>query len=321
MVYYNTSEFEKFFQDPPSIRGFKRTLKPRNHANGTYHGLEFHDAGTNAVRIYLAAQFLESDWVQTLHDNSEYGHHSFARDGDVFATLARQVAESEPCLQNVTGEALFWMYDNMVVKYGQVHSIMAFGRRYEAMQESKLLKFAQELYSLDESFLEAKLKSGDQLEVSERRRAEKIARMYPMVRMDSIQGVYRVPAFGGHWPPKEDRDPAAGAAPAAKQKKGPGQAKASGVTAARQQHAAVASGTHDVRDSAATSHTAAAVAASGPAPAVPPRAVGPVRNVGAGVRIWPIFIKDFDDSEGQVIAAPAAANSRAASRAKATRPY
>ncbi|KAG0312376.1 hypothetical protein BGZ97_011243 [Linnemannia gamsii] len=300
MVWYNTDEFEKFFQDPPSTRGFKLNGKPRNHAKGVYHGLEFHDNGTNAIRIYLAAQFLESDWVQTLHDNSEYGHHSFARDGDVFATLARQLSELEPCLQNVTGEALFWMYDKMMVKYGQVHSMMA------------------------------SRGGGDRLEASERRRAERIARIYPMPRMDSIQGLHQVPAFGGHWPPREDRRPAvtaAAAAPAMRQRQGQGQgqARAGGAAAAaRQQHAAMVAPILTAAERAARSaaHAAAAVTASGPAPAATTaRAVGPVRNVGAGTRIAPIFIDDFDDGEGQIVAAPVTANSRAAARANAARPY
>lgn len=201
------------------------------------------------------------------------------------------------------------------------------------MEETKLMRFAEELYSLDESFLEAKLKSGDRLEASERRRAERIARIYPMPRMDSIQGLHQVPAFGGHWPPREDRRPvaaaAAAAAPAMRQRQGQGQGQAraggaAAAAAARQQHAAMVAPTLTAAERAARSaaHAAAAVTASGPAPATTTaRAVGPVRNVGAGTRIAPIFIDDFDDGEGQIVAAPVTANSRAAARANAARPY
>ncbi|KAF9147105.1 hypothetical protein BG015_011305 [Linnemannia schmuckeri] len=327
--------------------------------NGVYHGLEFDDAGTNATRIYLAAQFLESDWVQTLHDNSEYEHHSFAKDGDFFATLAGKLAAQEPCLRNVTGEALFWMYDKMIVKYGQVNAMLANRRGGGDMKETKLMKFAQELYYLDESFLQAKLKSGDRLEASERKRAEKIARLYPRPMMDSIQGHYQAQAFGGHWPPREDQ-----VAPAPRQRQGQGQAQkaiqrqgqrqeragggggevvalrrgAAVAAEERRKVAAVVPATDAARlaaenaartahAAAATAYAAAAVAASGPAsaraaPAAPDRAVGPIRNVGAGTRTAPIFIDDFDDGEG-LVAAPlkATTSARAAARASAARPY
>lgn len=118
-------------------------------ANGVYHGLEFDDAGTNATRIYLAAQFLESDWVNTVNDDT---YVSYAHDGDFFATLAGQLAAQEPCLQNVTGEALFWMYEKMIVKYGQVRSMLIARRGRGDMKETKLMKFAEELHHLDESF-------------------------------------------------------------------------------------------------------------------------------------------------------------------------
>ncbi|KAF8925219.1 hypothetical protein BGZ47_003423, partial [Haplosporangium gracile] len=285
-------------------------------------------------------------------------------DGDFFATLAGQLAAQEPCLQNVTGEALFWMYDKMVVKYRQVNSMLANRRGGGDIEETKLMKFAQELYYLDESFLQAKLKSGDRLEASERKRAEKIARLYPWPMMDSIQGHYQVPAFGGHWPPREDQ-----VAPAPRQRQGhrqaqraiqgqeqrqgqgqrqrqgqaQGQERADGgggdVVALRREATAAEGGrkvaavvsaadaARTARAAAATDHAAAAVAASGPAPAraapaAPARAVGPVRNVGAGTRTAPIFIDDFDDGEGLVVAPPTATTSaRAAARANAARPY
>ncbi|KAF9116082.1 hypothetical protein BGX30_006074 [Mortierella sp. GBA39] len=320
-------------------------------ANGVYHDLEFDNAGTNATRIYLA-QFLESDWVNTIEGDR---YDSYARDGDFFATLAGKLAAQEPCLQNVTGEALFWMYDQIIVKYGQLHSMLASRRGGGDMETTKLMKFAEELYYLDESFLEAKLKAGSRLEASERRRAEKISRRYPMTMMDSVRGIYQAPAFGGHWPPREDR-----AAPAPRQRQGQGQAqrarqgqeqaqgqgRVSGggrdVVAARGEAvAAAAEGRRQVaavvpaadaariaknpaRAAVATTHAAAAVASSGPAPirtasATPVRDVGPLRNLGVGTRTAPIFIDDFDDGEGQVVALPASA--RAAARANAARPY
>ncbi|KAF9283189.1 hypothetical protein BGZ88_010597 [Linnemannia elongata] len=156
-------------------------------ANGVYHGLEFDDAGTNATRIYLAAQFLASDWVNTLCS----GDNSYARDGDFFANLAGQLAAQEPCLHNVTGEALFCMYDKIAAAVAPAHAT-----------------------------------------------AEVAA-------------------------------------------SGPGPIRTASVTTARD--------------------------------------VGPVRNVGAGTRTAPIFIDDFDDGEGQIVAPPASA--RATARANAARPY
>ncbi|KAF9545027.1 hypothetical protein EC957_011524 [Mortierella hygrophila] len=314
-------------------------------ANGVYHGLEFDNAGTNATRIYLAAQFLESDWVNTIEGDR---YDSYARDGDFFAILAGKLAAQEPCLQNVTGEALFWMYDQIIVKYGQVHSMLASRRGGGDMETTKLMKFAEELYYLDESFLEAKLKAGSRLEASERRRAEKISKRYPMTMMDSVRGIHKVPAFGGHWPPREGQ-----AAPAPRQRQAQGQAQRTtqGLEQGQGQRrvggggrdvvAAAAEGRRQVaavvptadaarvaknpaRASVATAHAAAAVASSGPAPnrtasATPVRDVGPVRNVGVGTRTAPIFIDDFDDGEGEVIPLPASA--RAAARANAARPY
>ncbi|KAK3831753.1 MAG: hypothetical protein JOS17DRAFT_744209 [Linnemannia elongata] len=319
-------------------------------ANGVYHGLEFDNAGTNAIRIYLAAQFLESDWVNTVG-----GYDSYARDGDFFATLAGQLAAQEPCLQNVTGEALFWMYDKMIVKYGQVWSMMASRRGH--VEETKLMKFAAELFHLDESFLEAKLKAGDRLEATERRRAEKFVKLYPWPVMDTVSGMHYLQAFGGHWPPRDDQ-----VAPAPRQKQGQGQAqrarqgetqaqgqgkgggsggggnvlagRSAAIAAAaegRRQAAAVGSVAHTARIAknaaqavVATAHAATAVTPSGPssirtASATPARGMGPVRNVGAGTRTAPIFIDEFDEGEGQVVAPPASA--RAAAKANAARPY
>ncbi|KAG9062700.1 hypothetical protein KI688_005006 [Linnemannia hyalina] len=341
MVWYISDVFETFFQDPPNTRGFKYNGKPRNpmkfpapvqvDANGVYHGLEFDNAGTNATRIYLAAQFLESDWVNTIEGDK---YDSYASDGDFFAILAGKLAALEPCLHNVTGEALFWMYDQIIVKYGQVHSMLASGRGGGDMETTKLMKFAEELYYLDESFLEAKLKTGSRLEASERKRAEKISKRYPMTMMDSGRGFYKVPAFGGHWPPREGQ-----AAPAPRQRQAQGQAQGQAQRARQGQEQAqgqgrVGGGGRDVVAAAAegrrqvaavaTTHAAAAVASSGPAPirtapATPVRDVGPVRNVGVGTRTAPIFIDDFDDGEGEVVALPASA--RAAARANAARPY
>ncbi|KAK5809108.1 hypothetical protein F5H01DRAFT_56682 [Linnemannia elongata] len=344
MVWYDSDHFETFFQDPPNTRGFKYNGKPRNpmkfpapvpvDANGVYHGLEFDDAGTNATRIYLAAQFLASDWVNTLSG----GDNSYARDGDFFANLAGQLAAQEPCLHNVTGEALFCMYDKIVVKYGQLHSMMASRGGGGDMTETKLMKFAQELHSLDESFLEEKLKAGDRLEASERRRAEKIARIYPIHVVDTLSGSHLEPAFGGHWPPREDQ-----VAPAPRQRQGQGhvqrarqgQGHAHGqgrigeggggdVAAARSKAVAAASEERRQAAAVAPAHATAEVAASGPGPirtasVTTARDVGPVRNVGAGTRTAPIFIDDFDDGEGQIVAPPASV--RATARVNAARPY
>lgn len=111
-------------------------------------------------------------------------------------------------------------------------------------------------------------------------------------------------------------------------------ARSAAVAAAaegRRQVAAVVPAAHAARNAnnathavVATAYAAAAVAASGPTPirtasATPARDVGPVRNVGAGTRTAPIFIDDFDDGEGQVVAPPASA--RAAARANTARPY
>ncbi|KAF9147104.1 hypothetical protein BG015_011304 [Linnemannia schmuckeri] len=179
MVYYNTEEFERFFQDPPLAKrlewnSYRQNRRPELpppvpvDANGEYHGLEFNDAGTNAVRIFLASQYLAHHLPSKISYAEDYDL-SLSRHGPIFHDLATDLTRKEPTLAGVTGPALFQMFDQIVDKYRHVHNMLSRGWG-DHMEETRLMRFCIGLHSVDSWFLEVKVKMGEELEESERRR-------------------------------------------------------------------------------------------------------------------------------------------------------
>ncbi|KAF9126540.1 hypothetical protein BGW39_006560 [Mortierella sp. 14UC] len=122
MAYYNTAEFGRFFQDPPHakrLESYRRGRAPQLPppvplgADGQYHGLEFINAGTNSVRIFLASQYLSIHLPEKIYD-AEHLSLPLSRHGPIFHDLALSLSNTEPCLAGVDGPALFWMYDRIV---------------------------------------------------------------------------------------------------------------------------------------------------------------------------------------------------------------
>ncbi|KAF9086900.1 hypothetical protein BGX23_008499, partial [Mortierella sp. AD031] len=160
MVYYDTDEFERFFQDPPHAKRIERGRGPPLpppvplRADGTYPGLEFTEAGTNAVRIFIASQYLAQALPQKIYD-AETDQLSLSRHGPIFHDLALALSAEEPCLGGVDGQSLFWMYDRICDKYRHVHTMLSRGWG-EHMEETRLMRFCIDLHSMDSEFLAVK---------------------------------------------------------------------------------------------------------------------------------------------------------------------